>query len=333
MPRRRPYQACSGRVGFTLVELLVVIAIIAILVSLLLPAVNAAREAARRTQCQNNIRQVTLAMINHESAQRMLPTGGWGWWWVGDGDRGFNRDQPGGWVYNSLPFFEETSAYNLTKDGSFATMSTAQLDGARRVVVSPLSMINCPSRRSVKPYPKPTDGTFIAYNASRNPAGENIAGRTDYAINAGDGPENEFGGGPATYQAATTYRWATPAQLSRLTGVCFERSEIRLRHIPDGLSKTYLVVEKYLIPTAYETGTDGGDNETWCTGFNNDNYRTANRPPVQDRVGFQSALLMGSAHPGAMYASMCDGSVQTVEYDIDILVHKENAHRRNSKVR
>src|SRR5688572_26083147 len=131
--------------AFTLVELLVVIAIIGILVALLLPAVQAAREASRRTQCKNNLKQIGLAVVNHENQQRFFPHGGWGFQCMGLPNRGFGPTQPGGWVYNILPYLEEQS---LHKFGT-PEPTKAQL---KQVAMTPVGVMNCPSRRPAEAF-------------------------------------------------------------------------------------------------------------------------------------------------------------------------------------
>src|SRR4029077_15365078 len=101
--------------AFTLIELLVVIAIIGVLVALLLPAVQSAREAARRTHCQNNLKQIGVAFLNFEGAQKAFPSGGWGYHWTGDPDMGFGEKQPGGWAFSILPYLEDSTVFQVGK--------------------------------------------------------------------------------------------------------------------------------------------------------------------------------------------------------------------------
>ena len=96
-------ESSMRRVGLTIIELIVAIAIVAILAALFFPAVQSAREQARRTHCASNLRQIAVAFHLHESSHQHCPTGGWGWRWTGDPTRGYDERQPGGWVFNILP--------------------------------------------------------------------------------------------------------------------------------------------------------------------------------------------------------------------------------------
>src|SRR4051812_230514 len=131
--------------AFTLVELLVVIAIIGILIALLLPAVQSAREAARAVQCENNLKQLGLAAQTHVNAYKFFPTGGWSYHWIGDPDRGFGVNQPGGWPYNLLPFLEEAPLRKYGK--GMAPLDKYKALSQMEAQVAP-SFI-CPSRRGL----------------------------------------------------------------------------------------------------------------------------------------------------------------------------------------
>ncbi len=324
--------------GFTLVELLVVIAIIGVLVALLLPAVQAAREAARRTQCKNNLKQMALGALNHYDVQKHFPTGGWGWFWVGDPDRGFGKDQPGGWIYNTLPFLEQQALHDLGKDGQPDAVTQGQKLGARTLIESPLDTTTCPSRR-----PGGLTFPYIGTGGMYNSLKPTVTGRSDYAVNAGS-THVESNAFPSSYAAAPGFNWfeATLGQdpSAVLNGISFQRSQVTLQQVTDGSSNTYMVGEKALTSTNYESGADAGDNETWCTGYNNDNFRKtasgafgslAALTPLLDATVYPANVpgqdAFGSAHAGGVNMAYCDGSIHTVNYEIDWQIHRDMGDR------
>ena len=299
---RRPSAA------FTLVELLVVIAIIGILVALLLPAVQAAREAARRTQCKSNLKNIGLAMINHHDTQGFLPAGGWGFVWMPDPDAGYGESQPGSWFYSLLAFIEEGALRDI---GSGLTQAQKP-DALRQLLVSPISILNCPSRRPSTPYPfgsgsgsqyrilGETPDTIVTFDPRTDPgnsfrgdyAGVTSGGFQTYAdqnFGAPNTPEYRRGtipvdsSGPDNKEDADVAwkrklggrvngtKWEVEMSADK-NGCILSRKPVQLRKIIDGTSKTIAIAEKSANSERYQNGQSKTDDQSVYNGFDRDNH-------------------------------------------------------------
>jgi prepilin-type N-terminal cleavage/methylation domain-containing protein len=319
--------------AFTIVELLVVVAIIAILIGLLLPAVQAAREAGRRTACANNLRQLALGCITHESAHKHFPSNGWGFAWTGEAERGSGQRQPAGWIYNVLPYIEETQLHQLGTGLTGATRNAANL----LRLSSPIRGINCPTRRTGL-FPYSMTWPFV------NAGTPTFVARTDYAANGGDvyvspdspslprwssaGPYPDSG--PTTLAEGESTR-ATQTFLEKqqaATGVFYVGSKVTVPMTADGLSRTFLLGEKYLDSERYFDGQVGADNEAALMGCNQDITRWTTEPPLNDSVSLDPhSKRFGSAHRGVIGMALCDGSIRFVEVRVDPTVFRAMGHR------
>jgi prepilin-type N-terminal cleavage/methylation domain-containing protein/prepilin-type processing-associated H-X9-DG protein len=324
--------------AFTLVELLVVIAIIGILVGLLLPAVQAARESARRMQCSNNLKQMATAAHTHLSSVGTLPANGWGYGWLGDPELGKGMAQPGGWMFNLLPYVEQENLYNLQTGKTGA----AKLSAAKQMAQTPLPIFNCPTRRRTKLYPI---GILEAHERQPfNSASFDTGAHSDYAANGGDSyTDPSFGGnsmvngyGPTSYANGTSKdgqkEFAAIARLA--TGIAFAGSQLKQAQVKDGMSNTLLFGEKYVPSDMYDTALSGGDNECLYVGDNDDiaRWTNADQLPMRDRPGNNQYHRFGSAHSGNFNAAMCDGSVRQMSYTVDAEVYRRVGNRRDGLV-
>jgi prepilin-type N-terminal cleavage/methylation domain-containing protein/prepilin-type processing-associated H-X9-DG protein len=331
---------CPVRDGFTLIELLIVVFIISLLLQMMLPAVEMARESARQTQCRNNLKQIALAFQLHETAQRRFPSGGWDHRWVGEPERGTNIDQPGGWVFNILDYIEAQPVRSAGRGLTGEERAQALLNRC----MTPIELLNCPSRRLSRVY-RQTKGVQARGLGGVLPLPFKAGAKIDYAASTGSAYDipsvMEIGWKqPATLEEGDDpdFLWYIDEEFVGqngrkpiYNGIVFGRSRVELGQVTDGASNTYLVGEKYLPMEKYKTGDDAGDNENMYNGFNDDTCRAAYYAPLRDEVRTANNQF-GSAHPGGWNMAFVDGSVREISYDIYLQVHRDLASRDGSEI-
>jgi prepilin-type N-terminal cleavage/methylation domain-containing protein len=293
--------------GFTLIELLVVIAIMGILVSLLLPAVQNAREAARLVQCKNHLKQIALACHNYESTFRMLPG------YSGEAQpweivyTQVRNPQPrlagGNWLAQAMLFLERADL--ALHHATLTSQATVNLDDATRALVkSPIETFHCPSRRDAKPYP-----LIEPFLSRLGDAGA----RTDYAMC----------GGAAEPDATHAER----IHVNR-DGVWILGQRVAMNRVFDGLSNTYMLGEKAMDSLKYDTGTCFGDRAPvvgWVesrTATHSYVRYAALTPKLDKKDNCLACHNFGSAHPAGWNAAMADGSVRLQSFSLDLDLHR-----------
>jgi prepilin-type N-terminal cleavage/methylation domain-containing protein/prepilin-type processing-associated H-X9-DG protein len=348
--------ALHHRIAFTLVEVLIVIAIIGLLVQLMLPAIQASRERARKLTCQNHLKQLAIAAHSHLDAHGYYPSGGWSGAYLADPHRGYGRNQPGSWLYSILDYLEES---NLRTAAGDRLEDFPLGEGLTSLYQSAPEIFYCPSRRRAVPYPFKRGGNgpwklIVAQAVLLLPA----VTKSDYAANSGDSiysAAEQFNDEPQmwvpkNYDVLKTnpQKWTETSDRKTQyfqNGISYYRSQVRGAQVIDGLSKTYLCGEKSLSTQLYDdvNVTDDpammGDNQSAWSGYEWDNHRVAWNPdsrwpqevyqPQQDTpvLSFAGCFAFGSAHPGSLNMAFCDGSVRDVAYDIDMQVHRQQANR------
>jgi len=300
--------------GFTLVELLVVIAIIGILVALLLPAVQAAREAGRRMSCQNNLKQLGIAAHNHHDTLKALPHAGDSWTSFSAPHRVYDqtknipfvKEQPrAGWAFQLAPYMEQTGVFQ----GLGLPNNEERL---RQAINATIPALYCPTRRAPKSHP-PTGVWGGGDCGGNNMSGNVQAGQTDYAscFSHADGR-----GG------ATVYTNCPPGN-----------PVIGLEGIIDGTANVILYGEKRLYLRGLGT-YQGDDNEGWTSGWDHDVIRSCTRRPLPDTIanGGWGEERFGSSHPASFNVVMCDGAVKSISFKIESMDNDRRPEDTNTPV-
>jgi len=293
------------RKAFTLVELLVVIAIVGILVALLLPAVQAAREASRRTTCSNHLRQLALGFQSHHSAHRFFPSAGgpdWQWHMTYKAGRPVVAPQQhGGWGFQVLPFIEETAVWE-------GVGGKSDFDKSIIAISTPNPLFFCPSRRAPEVVVGPD-----WYNFPSNSGRTYGHAKNDYAASSHDSDSRK--------------------PFDRGVGAVTQMVPTKIAQITDGLSSTLLLGEKR-VNVAHLGKFQANDNEGYTCGWNHDTMRYTQIEPLPDFHGVLGELggdRFGGPHPGVFAVVLADNSTHFLSYDISRETFRRLGHRADRK--
>jgi prepilin-type N-terminal cleavage/methylation domain-containing protein/prepilin-type processing-associated H-X9-DG protein len=293
------------RAGFTLIELLVVIAIIAILIALLVPAVQKVREAAARTQCVNNLKQIGLAIHSYHDARKQFPPARVG------------RDAYATWPILVAPYLEQGNLANLWDITKTYDQQTNPL--ARTTVVP---VFFCPSRRSTMISPASENGTP---GVDGNGGLEGACG--DYAVCDGDGKDRNT----TTANGAIIAPFLTNPNVGDNNPypkpILSFRSMTRISSITDGTSNTLLAGEKHIHQGGLGKAAEGDD--AYYSGYNYvaaqrsagwyiDSAGARQNKPLMKGTDGTADIRFGSWHTGVVNFVFCDGSVRSLPINIDI---------------